>query len=109
MTGQGFTLWRAPGGNINSTVLSCVPKPHIMWSWDSKDWVSRNAEKVYLSVRNARDGDIVLMHDLYSFTVNGAIRAMKEMLAGDYEFLTVSELLTRNGGTIKDGMNYNKG
>ena len=109
LTGQGFSLWRAPGGNINDKVLSNVPLPHIMWSWDSRDWVSRNAEAVYLSVRNARDGDIVLMHDLYSFTVNGAIRAMQEMLAGDYEFLTVSELLTRNGKTVENGVNYHKG
>lgn len=109
LTGQSFTLWRAPGGNIDEKVLSSVPLPHIMWSLDSQDWVTRNADSVYSAIRNAKDGSIVLMHDLYSFTVNGAIRAMKEMLAGDYEFVTVTELLSRDGTPPEPGVDYRKG
>lgn len=108
LTGQGYVLWRAPGGNINEKVLSSVPLPHIMWSWDSRDWQVRNADMVYANVRNARDGDVVLMHDLYGFTVDGAIRAMKEMQAGDYEFLTVSQLFAAKGIPLKNGANYYK-
>ena len=64
---------------------------------------------MYSAIRNAKDGSIVLMHDLYSFTVNGAIRAMKEMLAGDYEFVTVTELLSRDGTPPEPGVDYRKG
>lgn len=109
ITGQGFTLWRTPGGNFDQRVLDCVPLPHILWSVDSQDWVSRNSAAVYRAIRNCPDGSIVLMHDLYSFTVNGAIQAMTEMQAGDYEFLTVTELLSRDGTPPEPSVNYRKG
>ena len=109
LTGQGFTLWRTPGGNYNDRVLQAIELPHIFWSRDSHDWQVRNTDTVYRNIRNARDGDIVLMHDLYSFTVNGAMWAMKEMQAGDYEFVTVTELLSRNGEAPKNSVNYRKG
>ena len=32
---------------------------------------------------------------------------MKEMIAGDYEFLTVTELLSRNGTAPQKHTNYN--
>ncbi len=106
LTGQHFTLWRTPGGGYNNRVLSCVDLPHILWSVDTLDWQSLNAYSVYRSVVNARDGAIVLMHDLYRSTVEGAIMAMEEMLAGDYEFLTVTELLSRNGTPPQPGKTY---
>lgn len=109
ITGQGFTLWRTPGGNYDQRVLDCVELPHILWSVDSQDWVTRSSAAVYRAIRNCRDGSIVLMHDLYSFTVNGAIQAMTEMQAGDYEFLTVTELLSRDGTPPEPSVNYRKG
>lgn len=110
LTGREFTVWRTPGGDYNSRVLSCVPVPHIMWSVDTLDWKNRNSYSVYRAIMNqAKDGSIILMHDLYGTTVDGATQAMKEMLAGDYEFLTVTELLSRNGTAPKPGTNYNRG
>lgn len=106
LTGQHFTLWRTPGGGYNNRVLSCVELPHILWSVDTLDWESLNAYSVYRSVVNARDGAIILMHDLYRSTVEGAIMAMEEMQAGDYEFLTVTELLSRNGTPPQPGKTY---
>ena len=110
LTGQHFTVWRTPYGSYNQRVTGAVPLPHILWSLDTLDWSSLNADKVYKAIINgADDGDIILMHDLYASTVNGAIKAMKEMLAGDYEFLTVTELLSRNGKTPIDSKTYFSG
>lgn len=106
LTGQEFTVWRTPGGGFNTRVLEAVPLPHIMWSVDTLDWKHRNSYSVYRSVVNARDGSIILMHDLYSSTATGAIQAMKEMLAGDYEFLTVTELLSRDGTPPQPSVSY---
>lgn len=98
LTGKHFTLWRTPGGDYNNRVISSVPLPHIMWNEDTLDWKNRNTYSVYSYIINrANDGDIILMHDLYSTTVEGSIMAMKEMLQGNYEFLTVTELLSRDG------------
>lgn len=109
LTGKRYTLWRTPGGDYNERVLSCVPLPHIMWSLDTRDWEHRNTYSVYNAIRKARDGDIILLHDLYGTTVEGAIMAMDEMLAGDYEFLTVTELISRNGTPPQKHQTYGSG
>lgn len=107
LSGAEFTVWRSPGGDYNDRILKCIPLPHIGWSVDTRDWETQSSESNYQSIRKARDGDIILLHDLYSPSVNGAIRAMKEMIAGDYEFLTVTELLSRNGTAPQKHTNYN--
>jgi peptidoglycan/xylan/chitin deacetylase (PgdA/CDA1 family) len=98
LTGESFTLWRTPGGAYSSRVLKNIPLPHILWSVDTRDWETRNATKVYRSIiNNAKDGAVILLHDLHKTSVEGSIKAMEDMIEGDYEFLTVTELLSRNG------------
>ena len=109
LTGAEFTLWRTPGGNYDDRVLNALALPHIMWSVDTQDWKNRNSYSVYVSVKNAKDGDIVLMHDLYSSTVAGTIQALEEMQAGDYEFVTVTELLSRDGTPPEPSKSYSRG
>ena len=110
ITGAGFTLWRTPGGGYSTRVLNCIDLPHIMWSVDSYDWKVRNTQKVYANIMSqAHDGGIVLLHDLYSFSVNGAKLAMDELWAGDYEFVTVSEILSRDGTPPEPNRNYFSG
>lgn len=109
LTGRTFTVWRAPGGSINQRVLDAVQLPHIMWSLDTRDWESRNADAVYRSmINNSGDGKIILLHDIHKTSVEGAIRAMQTMMEGDYEFLTVTELLSRDGQLPEACVNYNR-
>lgn len=109
LTGQHFTVWRAPGGAFSRRVVAAVELPHIMWSLDTLDWMTRNPDRVYQSILKAEDGDIVLLHDLHGTTVTGAIMAMEEMLRGDYEFLTVTELLSRDGTPPENSQTYYEG
>ena len=107
LTGQHFTLWRTPGGGYNDRVLSCVPLPHIMWFEDTLDWKTLNTYSVYRAIMNcASDGDIILLHDIHGTTVDGAIQAMRDLNAGDYEFVTVTELLSRKGTPPENGKTY---
>ena len=109
ITGAGFTLWRTPGGGYNQRVLDAVPLPHIMWTVDTLDWKTRNTTAVYNSIiKSSDDGEIILLHDIHKTSVEGAIKAMKEMQAGDYEFLTVTELLSRNGTPPQPSTSYKK-
>ena len=109
LTGATFTLWRAPGGAINDRVLDAIDLPHIMWSVDTLDWKYRNVDHVYNAIlNNSDDGEIILLHDLHKTSVEGAIKAMKVMQAGDYEFLTVTELLSRNGKAPSNNKSYSK-
>lgn len=110
IAGASFTLWRTPGGGYSSRVLNCVPLPHILWSVDTLDWKTLNANSVYRSIiNNSYDGAIILLHDLHRTSVEGAILAMQDMLAGDYEFLTVTELLSRDGTPPQNCQTYLEG
>ena len=110
LTGQRFTVWRTPGGSFNSRVLNAVPLPHIFWTSSTEDWRTRDAEKVYNAIlKQAKDGSIILLHDLHGTTVDGAIRAMKKLEKEGYEFVTVTELLSRDGTPPVASKNYSRG
>lgn len=109
--GQTPTVYRAPGGNINSRALTTIPLPHIMWSVDTRDWETRNTEKVKNAVlRGLKDGAIILVHDIHRTTYTGVLAAMEVIFAEDMdvEFLTVTELLSRNGTPPEAGQTYYK-
>ena len=107
ITGSSYTLWRCPGGTYDKRVLNSVPLPHICWSVDTMDWKTRNADAVCSAIlENARDGAIILLHDLYGTSVDGVIRAIQILQKQNYEFLTVSELLSRDGTPPQNAMTY---
>lgn len=105
---QDFTyLVRPPYGDCNSRVLSLLEAPAIFWSIDPVDWRDRNAVTVRdRIVSNAYDGAIILCHDIYSTTVDGALMAIDTLKAEGYEFVTVNELFRRRGVTPQDGDRY---
>ena len=117
-TGRHPTLLRPPYGAHNSTVQSVAREfgyPLIMWSVDTRDWESRNVNAIMGHFVNAngtvriRDGDIILMHDIYATTIDAAIRAIDILLAEGFTFVTVSELLTERYGELTPGKVYNRG
>ena len=111
ITGKEFTVWRAPGGNYNQSVLDAVPVPHIMWSVDTLDWKTKDSAAVHSAIVNgAQDGAIILLHDLHPTTVAGAISAIEELMAtGEYDFVTVTELLSREGESPMPHRTYTNG
>ena len=91
---------RAPYGNANKTVKSVVTAPLIYWSVDPEDWKYRNAETVRSNIEaGVFDGAIILVHDIYKTSVDGALAAIDDLLAEGYEFVTVKDLLLRRGVT----------
>ncbi len=108
--GQRATLFRAPGGGINNRALEAIPLPHIMWSVDTRDWETRNAQKVKEQIISGvkKDGAIILVHDIHKTTYEGVVLALKEIRAEDMdvEFLTVTELLSRDGTPPEAGKTY---
>ena len=76
---------------------------------DTYDWQTQDSDSNYRYITGAKDGAIILLHDLYQPSVSGAIRAMKDMNAGDYEFVTVTELLSRGVSPPQNSVNYYNG
>ena len=116
-TGVDPTLLRPPYGSHSKAVQAVAAEfgyPLILWSVDTRDWESRNVDAIlghfvdgYGRVK-IRDGDIILMHDIYSTTIDAAIRAIDILLAEGFNFVTVSELLTARHGTLTPGKVYNR-
>lgn len=103
---QNFWL-RPPYGSYNKRVQQTISCPIILWSVDTLDWKYRNADTVYNNIiSSTRDGDIILLHDLYKTSVDGAIRAIDTLQARGYKFVTVKELLRRRAITPKNGKAY---
>lgn len=104
-TGVRPQLVRLPGGNKNQTVLQNVKAPMIMWSIDTLDWKTRNTNKTIQSVlTKVRDGDIVLMHELYPQTGAAALDIIPKLTAAGYQLVTVSELAQYRGGVVPGGV-----
>lgn len=90
---------RLPGGNKNATVLANVHQPIIMWSIDTLDWKTRNTQSTVDKVLGTvRDGDIVLMHELYTQTGNAAVQIIPALVERGFQLVTVSELAQYRGG-----------
>lgn len=89
---------RPPYGSYNKSVLKRAGVPCYYWSVDTRDWESRNTDSVYYQIMHAaRDGSIVLMHDIHKTTVPAALKAIDKLKEQGYEFVTLNELLVRRG------------
>ena len=106
--GQDFDyLIRTPYGDCNDRVLGLLGTANILWSVDSCDWQLLNAQKVCDQiVRNAYDGSIILVHDIHSTSIPGALAAVDILLARGFEFVTVNELFRRRGVELEAGKKY---
>ena len=116
LAGHGTTVLRCPGGNYNVAVKSYAKNaglPIIQWSVDTRDWESRNVSKILSTAFQTgaygiRDGAIVLMHDIYSTSVEAAIQIMDRLQAQGYVLVTVPELLQLRYGEITAGKEYSR-
>ncbi len=96
--GTSAVSFRPPYGGINENVKKIIDGPLILWNVDTLDWKTRNAkstEKVILD--KAKDGDIVLMHDIHKQTVEAVENVLPILKKKGYEVCTVSELLEAKG------------
>lgn len=106
--GQRATAFRPPYGSYEDDIVSGINKTITLWSLDTMDWESRNAESVKKKiVSGCQDGDIILLHDIYETSVDGALQAIDELQKKGYVFVTVDELLSRYGYDVVHGKAHN--
>lgn len=105
--GEKPVIMRPTGGATNANVKQWVGMPSIIWSIDTLDWKTRNADSTRRAVLNrVKDGDIVLMHDLYSATATASETIIPELVRRGYQLVTVSELAECRGGMKETGAYY---
>lgn len=113
-----INLMRPVGGRISPERANASPYSIILWSVDSNDWngdhryyagisdeeaaarVQRTVDDVMTTVR---DGDIILLHDIYESTYDATVIILERLYEEGYEVVTVSELL---GDTLAPGIIY---
>lgn len=96
-TGKKPTHVRPPEGAFNDAtqkMINDIGFDIILWNVDVLDWKTRDADSVYNKIisNGADGGDILCVHDLYSTTIDGALRAIDTLQAKGYKFVTISEL-----------------
>lgn len=106
-TGTEPKVMRPTYGSYNDNLKSRIEMPLILWSIDTLDWESRDAKKVTNHVlENVKDGDIILMHDIYNSTAEAVKSLVPELIDRGYQLVTVSELFESRGEILKDGQIY---
>lgn len=101
ITGDKPLYLRPPYGSTNAKVKQVADMYTILWNVDTLDWKHRNADTVYQNIMNhAKDGAIVLLHDLYATSVDGALKAIDALQEQGYAFVTVEEMIKLRGITL---------
>lgn len=106
-SGQRPTVMRPPYGSVNSTVRENANMPLIMWSIDTEDWKTRNAQTtINVVMNNVHDGDIILMHDIHSQSVDAAIQLIPMLKEKGFQIVTVSEMAEAREINMEKGAKY---
>ena len=105
--GHDHLLLRPPYGKVDRGVERRAGAPIILWSIDPEDWSDDNsARQTALITGSARDGDIILLHDIYPSSVETALAVVDALLADGFYFVTVEELFAARGIELQDGRVY---
>lgn len=118
LTGQNFVPFCAPYGATNDRVLKVLDVPFFMWSIDPRDWEykpqtekekDRAVAKISAAVLdNVKDGDIILLHDIYDLTARSTAVILPKLKERGFEVVGVGELFDARGVELKGGEKYRK-
>lgn len=108
-TGVTPAVMRPPYGAYNKTVSSVAGAPLVLWSIDTLDWKSRNATSVTNAVLSkVKDGDIILMHDIYTSTADAAEAIIPALIQRGFQLVTVAELAYYKNKPMSAGSTYSR-
>ncbi len=103
-------MYRVPYGSRDERVLGILKqegKPVIGWSVDPYDWKVKDKDTIVNHVLNSvKDGDIVLMHDIYEPTAQAVAELVPALQERGYQIVTISELFQFRGVTPEPGVYY---
>lgn len=106
-SGTAAAICRTPGGQNSKLIRNNVNMPIIAWSVDTRDWEHHNAQKTLSAVKKgAKDGAIVLMHDLHKTTADAVPSVCKYLKKQGYQMVTIEEMALLKGVKLKAGQVY---
>lgn len=101
---------RPPYGSANESVSAICSELGLYiacWNIDTEDWSVLDAQAVADAIlEQAKDGSIILCHDLYDTTAEAMEIAVPQLVAQGYELVTVTDLLSASYGEVTPGRLY---
>ena len=103
-------FFRPPGGFVTDAIRQVAEVRQLSllsWSVDPKDWATNSTAEIEAAVlKNIKDGDIVLLHDMTASSVQAALDIVDVLQEQGYRFITASELAKLRRVRIKPGQMY---
>ncbi len=94
VTGKMPEYIRPPFGEWNEELACAVEMLPVLWDIDPLDWKYQNKDRIVKHViNNVKDGDIILLHDVYGTSVEAALEIVDKLKEKGYIFVTVDELM----------------
>lgn len=109
LLGEGAYWLRPPYGILDPPLQELEEGPVIIWSVDPEDWRDRDTRRIVRRVLSrVEDGDIILLHDIYAASVEGALAVADALLERGFCFVTVEQLMALRGVEPRPGQRYDR-
>lgn len=107
ITGKYPTIFRPSYGQSSKKIRNASNMPIIIWNIDTLDWKYHSSNRIVNSVlAKVKEGDIILMHDLYTSSINAVDKLIPELLERGYMPVTISELFYYHNIELQEGKVY---
>lgn len=94
ITGEDVKYIRPPYGAYSDKLLSHVNMTPVLWSIDPDDWATTDTAYVVKSVvYKVKNGDIILLHDIYDSSVEAVLEIIDRLSSKGFVFVTVDQLM----------------
>lgn len=106
ITGNETTLYRAPYGEYNNTVIEAAKQVNhntIQWNLDSLDYEKLAGEEMWNRIRDKlSNGSIILFHNGTEHTADSLDMIIKNIKSKGFEIAKVSDLIYTENYTINN-------
>lgn len=94
ITGREVSYMRPPFGAWQKQLEWELDVMPVMWTIDPLDWTTSNVDEIVNKVvTQAKENDIILLHDCYESSVDAALRIIDVLQKEGFEFVTVDKLI----------------
>ena len=102
LTGYDMFLFRAPYGDYNNSVISCIRENNyypIQWDVDSLDWKDYGAQDIIKRITENKklgNGSIILCHNGAKYITDALDTVLTTLQDKGYEFVPISQLIYKD-------------
>ena len=106
ITGNETTLYRAPYGEYNNTVIKAAKEQGhlaIQWNLDTLDYTGITGNEMWQKLESKlSNGSIILTHNGTKHTADSLDMLIKNIKASGFQVTTVSDLIYKDNYTINN-------